>query len=109
MGILVKLTLLASLLLGTCPCAPAEPATKAQKDVENATVLILETATITITPGTKINIRQVKTEQGKRIRLEMPGMAIEAVRLRTISNGKIIEMKIGVGDVFEVRVQEGAR
>lgn len=104
MGMQVALALAAGLLIGNGPGAPTEPAQK----VENATVVIMENATITISPGTKISVRQVKTEHGKRIRLEMPGMAIEAIRLRMKCKGTITEMQVGAGDAFEVRTsQEG--
>jgi hypothetical protein len=98
----VTLTLVASLLLGTGPGVPTEPATKAQKDVENATVVILENATITISPETKFSIHPVKTEQGKRVRVEMPGVVIEAVRLRVKSKGSIFEIYVNAGGEFHL-------
>ena len=58
---------------------------------------------MTVTPGTKINVHQVKTEKGKRIRLEMPGVTIEAVHLRVRWKDKITEMRVGDGNAFDVR------
>ena len=87
----------------------SETAAKGQKEVDNPTVVMLEDATITISSGAKISVRPVKTEQGKRIRLEMPGVTIEAVRLCVKSQGQITELRIGEGDAFDVRTyQEGA-
>jgi ferric-dicitrate binding protein FerR (iron transport regulator) len=68
MGMQITLALVAGLLLGTGPSTPTGPAAKTQKD-EGATVVVPENATITISAGTKISVRQVKTEQGKRIRV----------------------------------------
>ena len=87
----------------------SETAAKGQKDADDPTVVMVEDATITISSGAKFSVRLVKTEQGKRIRLEMPGVAIEAVRLCVKSKGQITELRIGQGDAFDVRsCQEGA-
>ena len=87
----VTLVLAAAILLGAAPDTPTTP--KAQESAVTP-----EDATITISPGTKYSIHPVKTEQGKRIRLKMPGATIEAVRLCVKSEGKIYHIEIGGRD-----------
>jgi hypothetical protein len=99
MGMQVVLALAAGLLFGT---ASSEPVAKAQRDDENVTVITPENTIIKIAPGAKYRLHQVKTGQDNRIRLEMPGVTVEAVRLRIKSKGNIYEVQVGA-DTFTVR------
>ncbi len=103
MGMQFMSVLVAGLLLGADPGMPVETVAQAQKDPAKATVVVTENATITISPGTKISCRPVKTGQGMRVKLEMPGVAIEAVRLRMESKGRISEIEIGQDGELKVR------
>jgi RNA polymerase sigma factor (sigma-70 family) len=83
--------------------APAIPA-RVEKEAAKPALIVPENATITIPPDAKINLRPVRTSQGMRVRLEMAGLTIEAVRLHIDSNGKISGIQIGRTGEIEVRV-----
>jgi hypothetical protein len=71
-------------------------------------LVVPENATIVVSPDAKISLRPVKTSQGMRVRLELPGVVIEAVRLRIDSNGQISEIQIGGTGEMEVRTLPSA-
>lgn len=107
MRLKISLVLVAGLLLGAGPTTPTTSAPLAPK--AERVIVSPEATTITISPGTKpINIRPVKTEEDSKIRLELPGVTIEAVCLRIKSEGSIFEMQITKdGRIQSQKYQDG--
>jgi RNA polymerase sigma factor (sigma-70 family) len=86
------------------PKAPTEPQAKTDGEAGKAIEAVVpEGATIRVAPDTKVKLTQVKTRHGNRVRLETPGVVIEAARLRLKSKGFITEFEATEGDAFQTR------
>lgn len=110
MAMKVALMLIAGLLIGNAAVIADGTTPKARKDSQASSTAAQENVVVTIAPEAKLKILAVETAQGKKIKLEMPGVTIEAARLSVKSEGKITEMRVCADGGIEMRkYQDGNR
>ncbi len=100
----INLVLVATLLVGVAAVnktgAVDEPAPN--KTVKG-TVVVAKDVEVTISPEVKLNLCSVKTAQGMKVRLEMPGVTLEAAQLRIESTGQLMEIQVDQDGKMHVR------
>ena len=91
----ITLVLVAILLVGVAAVnkTGAVDETAPNKAVKE-TVVVAKDVAVTISPEVKLNLRSVKTAQGMKVRLEMPGVTLEAAQLRIESMGQLVEIQV---------------
>jgi len=100
----MNLVLVATLLVGV----GAVNKTSAVDDIApnmpvKGTVVVAKDVEVTISPEIKLNLRSVKTAQGIKVRLEMPGVTLEAAQLRIEPTGQIVEIQVDQDGKMHVR------
>lgn len=99
----VTLLLIAGLLVGNGAVKAVEPAPLARKDGQPSSTAAQDNVIVTIAPGAKLKILPLVTEKDKKIKLEMPGVTIEAGRLSVKTEGATFEMRVCADGGIQMR------